>query len=101
MKRIRGFDTGEDLCKYDEESTEVNRKTLDENKLRRIALSVIDDCQQDTDKDAKREYFIYSMAYNDGVLDMLKALLRELSKEQAESEGEGENEQSQEKPRIN
>lgn len=59
---------------------------IDENKLRKIALNVIDDCQQDTDKLADREELIYSMAYNDGVLDMTKALLRELSKEQTESE---------------
>ena len=55
---------------------------MDENKLRKIALDLIDNCQRDTPRIAKREEFIYSMAYNDGVLDLLKALL----KEQAESE---------------
>lgn len=58
---------------------------MDENKLRKIALDLIDDCQRDTARIAKREEFIYSMAYNDGVLDLLKRML----KEQAESEQVG------------
>ena len=57
---------------------------MDENKLRKIALNMIDDYQKDTARIAKREEFIYAMAYNDGVLDFLKALL----KEQAESEAQ-------------
>ena len=55
---------------------------MDENKLRKIALDLIDDCQRVTGRIAKREEFIYSMAYNDGVLDFLKRVM----KEQAESE---------------
>lgn len=58
---------------------------MDENKLRKIALDLIDNCQKDTARIAKREEFIYSMAYNDGVLDFMKALL----KEQAETEQVG------------
>lgn len=58
---------------------------MDENKLRKIALGLIDNCQRDTDKIAKREEFVYSMAYNDGVLDLMKVLL----KEQAETEQAG------------
>ena len=58
---------------------------MDENKLRKIALDLIDDCQKNTARIAKREDFIYSMAYNDGVLDLLKSLL----KEQAETEQVG------------
>lgn len=58
---------------------------MDENKLRKIALGLIDNCQKDTDRIAKRKEFIYSMAYNDGVLDFLKALL----KEQEETEQAG------------
>lgn len=57
---------------------------MDENKLRKMALDLIDNCQRDTARIAKREEFIYSMAYNDGVLDLLKVLL----KEQAEGSGE-------------
>ena len=55
---------------------------IDENKLRKIALSLIDNRQKDTDRIAKIEEFVYSMAYNDGVLDLLNTAL----KEQAESE---------------
>ena len=57
---------------------------IDENKLRKIVLDLIDDCQQDTEKVAEREEFIYSMAYNDGVLDLFKALLKELAGSEVE-----------------
>ena len=57
---------------------------MDEKKLHKIALDLIDNCQRDTARIAKREEFIYSMAYNDGVLDLFKVLL----KEQAEGSGE-------------
>ena len=52
---------------------------MDENKLRKIAINLIDNCQRNTVIDADKENFIYLMAYNDGVLDLMKALLKELS----------------------
>lgn len=63
---------------------------IDENKLRKVALSMIDNCQKDIDIMAKREEFIYSIGYNDGVLDMLDALLRELSEKRSKSDADND-----------
>jgi len=56
---------------------------MNENKLRKIALDLIGICQNDININADKGEFIYSMAYNDGVIAFLEALL----KEQTESEG--------------
>ena len=49
------------------------------NKIRERALDLIDNCQRGTDKTSNgKDDMIYGMAYNDGVLHLMKVLLKDL-----------------------
>lgn len=56
------------------------------NDIRNAALGLIDRMQRSTDEDANKDYLLYLMAYNDGVIHLTNKLIELIESEEKESE---------------